>query len=82
MGIFSRFRRMLKSNVNSMISKSENPEKMLSQVIVDMNQQLIESKKINLISLTNFPTLLDQLDIDDSKKHFVLINSPICKDMK
>ncbi len=36
---------MLKSNVNDMISKSENPEKMLSQVIVDMNQQLIESKK-------------------------------------
>jgi len=36
---------MLKSNINDMISKSENPEKMLSQVIVDMNQQLIESKK-------------------------------------
>lgn len=45
MGIFSRFRRMLKSNINDVISKSENPEKMLSQVIVDMNQQLIESKK-------------------------------------
>ena len=45
MGIFSRFRRMLKSNINDAISKSENPEKMLSQVIVDMNQQLIESKK-------------------------------------
>ena len=45
MGIFSRFRRMMKSNLNDMISKSENPEKMLSQVIVDMNQQLIESKK-------------------------------------
>jgi len=44
-GIFSRFRRMMKSNLNDMISKSENPEKMLSQVIVDMNQQLIESKK-------------------------------------
>ena len=45
MGIFDRFRRMVKSNLNDMISKSENPEKMLSQVIVDMNQQLIESKK-------------------------------------
>ena len=45
MGIFGRFRRMMKSNLNDMISKSENPEKMLSQVIVDMNQQLIESKK-------------------------------------
>lgn len=45
MGLFGRFRRMLKSNINDMINKSENPEKMLSQVIVDMNQQLIESKK-------------------------------------
>ena len=45
MGLFSRIRRMLKSNMNDMISKSENPEKMLAQVIVDMNQQLIESKK-------------------------------------
>ena len=28
-----------------MISKAENPEKMLNQIIIDMNQQLIESKK-------------------------------------
>lgn len=28
-----------------MISKAENPEKMLNQLIVDMNQQLIESKR-------------------------------------
>ncbi len=45
MGIFSRFRRVIKSNLNDMVSKSENPEKILSQVIVEMNQQLIESKK-------------------------------------
>ncbi|MDA3941320.1 MAG: PspA/IM30 family protein [Spirochaetia bacterium] len=45
MGLFSRFGQMLKSNINDMISKSENPEKMLSQIIIDMNQQLIESKK-------------------------------------
>ncbi len=45
MGIFDRFRRVVKSNINDMISKSENPEKMLNQLIIDMNQQLIESKK-------------------------------------
>lgn len=45
MGIFDRFRRVVKSNLNDMISKAENPEKMLNQLIVDMNQQLIESKK-------------------------------------
>lgn len=45
MGIFDRFRRVVKSNLNDLISKAENPEKMLNQLIVDMNEQLIESKK-------------------------------------
>jgi len=44
-GIFDRFKRVVKSNLNDMISKAENPEKMLNQLIVDMNQSLIESKK-------------------------------------
>ena len=45
MGLFDRFRRVVKSNINEMISKAENPEKMLTQLIEDMNEQLIESKK-------------------------------------
>lgn len=45
MGIFDRFKRVVKSNLNDMISKAEDPEKMLNQLIVDMNGQLIESKK-------------------------------------
>jgi phage shock protein A len=45
MGLFSRFKRAVKSNLNDMISKAENPEKMLNQLILEMNEQLIESKK-------------------------------------
>jgi len=45
MGIFDRFKRVVKSNLNDMISKAENPEKMLNQLIIDMNEQLFESKK-------------------------------------
>ncbi len=45
MGLFSRFKRALKANINDMISKAENPEKMLNELIVEMNGQLIESKK-------------------------------------
>jgi phage shock protein A len=45
MGIFDRFRRVVKSNLNDLISKAENPEKMLNQLIVDMSEQLIEAKK-------------------------------------
>ena len=44
MGLFDRFRRVVKSNINDMISKAESPEKMLTQLIEDMNGQLIDSK--------------------------------------
>jgi phage shock protein A len=44
-GIFDRFKTVISSNINDMISKAENPEKMLNQLIIDMNQQMVESKK-------------------------------------
>lgn len=45
MGIFQRLKTLISSNVNDAIAKAENPEKMLNQIIIDMNEQLIESKK-------------------------------------
>jgi phage shock protein A len=45
MGIFSRLKTLISSNVNDMINKAENPEKMLNQLLIDMSEQLIESKK-------------------------------------
>lgn len=45
MGLFKRFRDVIRANINDMISRSENPEKLLNQMVLDMNEQLIESKK-------------------------------------
>jgi phage shock protein A len=45
MGIFKRFKTVVKANINDMISKAENPEKVLNQLIIDMNEHLIDSKK-------------------------------------
>ncbi|MCL2319075.1 MAG: PspA/IM30 family protein [Treponema sp.] len=45
MGIFSRLKTLVSSNVNDMISKAEKPEKMLNQLIIDMQEQLLESKR-------------------------------------
>ncbi|MDR1107107.1 MAG: PspA/IM30 family protein [Treponema sp.] len=45
MGIFSRLKTLVSSNVNDLISKAEKPEKMLNQLIIDMSEQLIESKR-------------------------------------
>ncbi|MGA2478073.1 MAG: PspA/IM30 family protein [Spirochaetia bacterium] len=45
MGILERIRTVLKSNINALISKAEDPEKMLNQLIMDMNENLLEAKK-------------------------------------
>ncbi len=45
MGIFDRLSTMLRSNINDLISRAENPEKMLNQLIVDMKSQLAKAKQ-------------------------------------
>jgi phage shock protein A len=45
MGMFERLKTVISSNINSLISKAEDPEKMLNQMVIDMSEQLIESKK-------------------------------------
>ncbi len=45
MGIFDRFATMLKSNINELISRAENPEKMLNQLITDMRSQLDKARQ-------------------------------------
>ncbi|MDR2536305.1 MAG: PspA/IM30 family protein [Treponema sp.] len=53
MGFFSRIKTLVSSNVNDMISKAEKPEKMLNQLIIDMNEQLIESKKAVALAIAD-----------------------------
>ena len=45
MGIFARLARLIKSNLNDLISRAEDPEKMLNQIVIDTNAQLVEAKK-------------------------------------
>ncbi len=45
MGIFARLAQLIKSNLNDLISRSEDPEKMLNQIVIDMNNQLAEATK-------------------------------------
>ncbi|MDR2102955.1 MAG: PspA/IM30 family protein [Treponema sp.] len=53
MGIFSRIKTLVSSNVNDMISKAEKPEKMLNQLLIDMNEQLLESKKAVALAIAD-----------------------------
>ena len=43
MGIFSRLSDLLKSNINDLIDRAEDPEKMVKQVIIDMQAELTKA---------------------------------------
>ena len=45
MGIFDRLSTMIRSNINDLITRAENPEKMLNQLIIDMKGQLAKAKQ-------------------------------------
>jgi len=62
MGIFSRLGTLIKSNLNDIISKAEDPEKMLSQVLVDMKNQLVEAKKQVAVAIGDEKRLKKQWD--------------------
>jgi len=69
MGFLSRLAQLIKSNINDLINKSEDPEKMLSQVITDMNQQLVEAKKQVAVAIADEKRLNKQFGTEAEKSH-------------
>lgn len=43
MGVFQRLSDLLKANVNDLIDRAEDPEKMVKQIIIDMQKELSKS---------------------------------------
>ena len=64
MGIIGRLAQLIKSNLNDLISRSEDPEKMLNQVILEMNTQLIEAKKQVALSIADEKRLAKQFETE------------------
>lgn len=62
MGIFSRLAVLIKSNLNDLISRAEDPEKMLNQVTVEMESQLVEAKKQVAVSIADEKRLAKQAE--------------------
>ncbi len=62
MGIFTKFSTLLKSNINDLINRAENPEKMLNQIILDMRDQLAKAKREVAAAIADERKLRKSLD--------------------
>lgn len=62
MGIFTKLSTVIKSNINDLISRAENPEKMLNQIILDMRDQLAKAKREVAAAIADERKLKSQLE--------------------
>ena len=60
MGFFGRLAQLIKSNLNDLINRAEDPEKMLGQIITEMNTQLVEAKKQVAVAIADEKRLQKQ----------------------
>src|SRR6266700_7165965 len=64
MGLFDRLTTLLRSNINDLISRAEDPEKMLNQILVDMRSQLVKAKQQVASAIADEKRLRDQADAE------------------
>ncbi len=62
MGFFSRLGTLIKSNLNDLISRAEDPQKMLNQLVTDMQNQLVDAKKQVAMSIADEKRLKKHLE--------------------
>ena len=67
MGLFSRLGTLIRSNINELINKAEDPEKMLNQVLVDMKTQLVEAKKQVAVAIADEKRIKKQYEQETAK---------------
>ena len=62
MGVLDRLSRLIRSNINDLIARAENPEKMLSQIIEDMRRQLAQAKQEVAVAIADERKLRAQFE--------------------
>jgi phage shock protein A len=67
MGIFARIARLIKANLNALISGAEDPEKVLTQIVEDMGTQLLEAKKQVAVAIADEKRLAKQVETEREK---------------
>ena len=64
MGIMDRVATVIRSNLNHLINKAEDPEKMLDQILIQMRQQLVEAKREVAVAIADEKRLGTQLEAE------------------
>lgn len=64
MGLLDRVATVIKSNLNYLINKAENPEKMLDQILLQMREQLVEAKREVAVAIADEKRLEAQLEAE------------------
>ena len=45
MGLFDRISRVVRANLNDMVGQAEDPEKILEQAVIDMQEDLVQLRQ-------------------------------------
>jgi len=70
MGIFTRFRDIVGSNINSMLDRAEDPEKLIRMMIQEMEDTLIELKVACAGVMAESKRVRHQLQTSEKRTHY------------